>query len=92
MIRRLIMELFLFLLPFALYGLYWRMIGRAAATDDKKSHPWVLLTIVGLVLVILSFVWWALSDGAGPDGVYIPDHMENGEIVPGGFGPPPQAP
>jgi len=89
MIRRLLIDLFLFLLPFALYGLYWRFIGKAAAKDEAKAHPWILLTASGLVLVILSFVWWALTEGASPEGVYVPAHVEDGVVVPGQFVPAP---
>ncbi len=91
MIRRILMEFLLFLLPFALYWVYWRLIGRSAAEGSAKAHPWVLLTATGLVLVALSFVWWSISEGASPDGVYVPAHMENGDVVPGEFVTDPDA-
>jgi hypothetical protein len=89
-IGRLLFDVFLFLLPFVLYGAYWQTIGRAAAKGDARVHPWTLLVGSGLLLVALSFVWWRIGDGAPADGVYVPPHMENGELVPGEFVPTPQ--
>ena len=87
MIRRLLLDVVLFLLPFFLYGIYWRAIGYAASQRKARAHPWALLTAAGLVLVILSFVWWGLSGGETTSGVYVPPHVEDGEVVPGQFVP-----
>jgi hypothetical protein len=87
MIRRLLLDVVLFLLPFFLYGIYWRAIGYAASKGKARVHPWTLLSATGLVLVILSFVWWGLSGGETVKGVYIPPHLEDGEVVPGQFAP-----
>ncbi|MEE8439401.1 MAG: DUF6111 family protein [Micropepsaceae bacterium] len=87
MIRRLLLDIVLFLLPFFLYGVYWRAIGRAASAGKERVHPWTALTAAGLLLVILSFVWWRLSSGDDPEGLYVPPHLENGEVVPGHFAP-----
>jgi phosphoglycerol transferase MdoB-like AlkP superfamily enzyme len=76
--RRLLYDVLLFLLPFAVYGIYWQLSGRTA-----RKHPWSALFIIGLVLVVLSFVWWALAEGEPPEGVYVPPHVEDGHIVPG---------
>ncbi len=81
MIRRVLFDLLLFLLPFGLYGLYWRFSpspnGRAA------THPWSYLLISGLVLVAASFVVWGVTEGSGRLGNYVPAHLENGRVVPG---------
>ena len=86
MIRRIVYDLLLFLLPFALYGLYWRVSG---AERGARSHPWTLLFIAGLLLVIASFVLWGLTDGESRDGIYVPPHVVNGEVVPGHVEPSP---
>jgi hypothetical protein len=78
MIRRVLFEVLLFLTPFALYGAYWWLSGRTS-----RKHPWPTLFVIGLVLVVLSFIWWALSEGDGPGGVYVPPHVEDGRVVPG---------
>lgn len=90
MIKRLLFDIVLFLLPFFLYGMYWKAIGRAAAQDSARVHPWTILTASGLVLVILSFVWWSFVSDETTEGTYIPPHLENGEVVPGAFVPAPE--
>jgi hypothetical protein len=81
MIRRILFDLLLFLLPFALYGVYWRFSpnpnGRTA------PHPWSYLLISGLVLVAASFLVWGITEGSGRQGIYVPAHLENGRVVPG---------
>jgi hypothetical protein len=86
--RRAIYELFLFLLPFALYLLYTRVAPR---DDGKLRHetPWTLLFIAGLVLVIASFIWLGLTEGSGSQGGYVPAHAQDGKVVPGHFENPP---
>ena len=83
MTRRVLLDVLLFLLPFVLYGIYWRLSGRST-----RKHPWSSLFVCGLVLVAGSFVWWGLSEEASPNGIYVPPHVENGEVVPGRVEPP----
>lgn len=81
MIRRILYEVLLFLLPFALYGVYWRLSGGKGG--ESRRHPWTTLFIVGLVLVIASFFLWAYEDGEPREGTYVPPHVQDGRIVPG---------
>ena len=90
MIRRILLDIVLFLLPFFLYGIYWRAIGQATAKGKAGVHPWTILTAIGLVLVIASFIWWRLSTGDAMNGLYVPPHVEDGEVVPGQFVPAPE--
>lgn len=83
MIPRLIYDFILFLLPFAIYGIYWRMVGRKQEGADTRVHPWTMLIAAGLVLVAISFVLWSLPKENTRDGVYVPPHLENGQVVPG---------
>jgi hypothetical protein len=83
MIRRILLSVALFLLPFAVYGLYWWLTGKEA-----RRHPWSAMIIIGLVLVVGSLIWWALTQGDPPGGVYVPPHVEDGRIVPGHVEPP----
>jgi hypothetical protein len=82
MIRRFLFEALLFLIPFALYGLYWRL-----SKQDERApaggHPWTVLFASGLALVAASFVIWGVTEGSGQLGVYVPPHLENGHVVPG---------
>ena len=84
MIRRIVFEFLLFLLPFALYAAYLKL---ARQDEEEKAaqraHPWTILFVSGLVLVAASFLIWGFEDGAGRQGVYVPPHVENGRVVPG---------
>ena len=82
MIRRLFFEALLFMLPFALYAVYLRLVKEDEAAP-KRAHPWTILFVSGLVLVAASFVIWGLEDGAGQRGTYVPPHVVNGQVVPG---------
>jgi heme/copper-type cytochrome/quinol oxidase subunit 3 len=80
-IRRIAFDVLLFLLPFALYGLYWRFSAKAG--ERSTAHPWNYLLISGLVLVAASFVFWGVTENTGQQGVYVPAHVENGRVIPG---------
>jgi hypothetical protein len=82
MIRRLVYEVLLFLLPFALYAVYLRLT-RDESQTRTRTHPWTVLFVSGLVLVAASLVILGLTEGAGRQGVYVPAHVENGTVVPG---------
>jgi hypothetical protein len=84
MIRRALFEILLFLLPFALYGAYWRLSTREESTPAPR-HPWTILFASGLVLVAASFLVWGITEGAGQQGRYVPPHVVDGRIVPGHF-------
>ena len=83
MIRPVLTELALFLVPFVLYAVFlW-------ATRNKVLHPeawsWAVLiwlTIAALALVLVSFVVMAQFGGAPPRSTYVPPHVENGRLVP----------
>jgi heme/copper-type cytochrome/quinol oxidase subunit 3 len=81
MVRRILFDVLLFLLPFGVYGLYWRFSARTG--ERSAAHPWNYLLISGLVLVAASFVYWGVTEGAGQQGVYVPAHVENGHVIPG---------
>ena len=85
MMRRLLYEMLLFLSPFALYFLYWRLtLAREGVGEAReRDHPWNYLLIAGLALVALSFIVLGLTEGSGRQGTYTPAHVENGEVVPG---------
>jgi multisubunit Na+/H+ antiporter MnhB subunit len=84
MFRQALIQIAIFLLPFAAYGLFLRLAGR-------REEGWPLsrvlvLVIAGLVLTIASFL--VLSHfGLAPEGrTYVPAHVDaQGNFVPGGF-------
>ena len=82
MISRILFDVLLFLLPFALYAAYLR-VREVDEEVASKQHPWTALFFSGLVLVAASFVFWGLFENANQRGVYVPPHLEDGRLVPG---------
>ena len=84
MIRPVLTEVGIFLIPFAVYALF--MIATRSGVFDQSSWPLHLvakLTVAALVLVIASLVLLAQFSGAPPRSTYVPAHVENGRLVPG---------
>jgi len=84
MIRSILIEIGLFIAPFAIYA------AALAATAQGVRQPsaWSIrrvaaLGIAGFVLMLGSFVIFAQFSGAPPGSVYVPAHIENGKFVPG---------
>ena len=77
-----------FLLPLAVY-LAWARY-RARYVEDHAGQvpllergPWALLLFLGAILALLSLGATTLLHESGPDTVYTPPHLKDGEIVPG---------
>jgi hypothetical protein len=84
MIRPVLTELAIFLIPFVAYALF--LIATSSGVLASSSWPVHLvakLVLGSLLLVIISFVLLAHFSGAPPDSTYIPAHIENGRLVPG---------
>jgi Family of unknown function (DUF6111) len=84
MIRPVLTEVGIFLIPFAVYALF--LIATRSGLLLQSSWPASLLAklVLGsLLLVVVSFVLLAHFSGAPPNSTYIPAHMENGKFVPG---------
>ena len=84
MIRPVLTELAIFLIPFVAYALF--LIATRSGVLASSSWPVHLvakLVLGSLLLVIISFVLLAHFSGAPPDSTYIPAHLENGKLVPG---------
>ena len=81
---RILSELGIFLIPFAVYALF--LIATRSGVTLQSSWPLHVvarLTIGALVLVVLSLLLLAHYSGAPPGSTYIPAHIENGKFVPG---------
>ena len=48
-----------------------------------RTVPWLWLAGIGVVLTMISAVWFADFDREPPGGVYVPPQMIDGRIVPG---------
>ncbi|MET0222543.1 MAG: DUF6111 family protein [Tardiphaga sp.] len=84
MIRPVITEVGIFLIPFALYVLFLLASRKGVIGPVAWPMPVVIrLTIAALVLVIVSLVLLAQFSGAPPGATYVPAHVENGKFVPG---------
>ena len=77
------------LLPLAIYVgwlIYARKRARALGTTKPRTiidAPWPIMLLTGLSVMIFGMVALGLFTGEKPGGIYVPPHMENGEIVPG---------
>ena len=84
MIRTVLTEIGIFLVPFAVYAIF--LIATRSGVTLLASWPLHMiakLTLVALVMVIVSFVALAELTGAPPNSTYVPAHIENGRLVPG---------
>jgi Family of unknown function (DUF6111) len=84
MIRPVLTEIGIFLIPFAVYVLF--LIATRSGLLVPASWPIHLvakLTVAALVLVIISLFLLAEFSGAPPRSTYTPAHVENGRLVPG---------
>jgi hypothetical protein len=84
MIRPVLTEVGIFLIPFAVYAVFL-IVTRSGlmATSSWPAHLVAKLVLGSLLLVVVSFVLLAHFSGAAPDSTYIPAHIENGKFVPG---------
>jgi uncharacterized protein DUF6111 len=84
MIRPILLELALFLTPFAAYAfLLW---AKNHGVFDPESWPLrtvVALAAAALVLTAVSALVTAFVSGAPPGSTYVPAHVEGGRLVPG---------
>ena len=84
MIRTVLTEIGIFLVPFAVYALF--LAASRSGLFVQSSWPITViarLILVALVLVIAGLIGLAHFSGAAPNSTYIPAHVENGKLVPG---------
>jgi hypothetical protein len=84
MIRPVLTEVGIFLIPFAVYALF--LVATRSGVFAQASWPAHLiakLTLGSLLLVVVSFILLAHFSGAPPNSTYVPAHVENGKLVPG---------
>jgi len=84
MIRPILTEIGIFLVPFAVYALF--LAASRSGLFVQTSWPVTIvarLALVAIVLVIAGLIGLAQFSGAGPDSTYVPAHIEHGKFVPG---------
>jgi hypothetical protein len=84
MIRPVLTEVGIFLIPFAVYAVF--LIATRSGVFAQASWPAHLvakLALGSLLLVVVSFLLLAHFSGAPPNSTYVPAHIEDGRLVPG---------
>lgn len=84
MIRTVLTEIGIFLIPFAVYALF--LAATRSGVFARSSWPVAIvarLALVAIVLVMAGLIGLAEFSGAPPDSTYVPAHIENGKLVPG---------
>jgi Family of unknown function (DUF6111) len=84
MIRPVLTEIGIFLIPFAIYALF--LISTRSGLLVQSSWPVQIvakLVLGSLLLVVVSFILLAHFSGAPPNSTYVPAHIENGKLVRG---------
>ena len=84
MIRPVLTEIGIFLIPFAVYVAF--LIATRSGLLVPASWPLHLvakLTVAALMLVVVSLFLLAEFSGAPPHSTYVPAHVENGRLVHG---------
>lgn len=84
MIRAVLDELVLFLIPFAVFAVVLALRRRHLLRFEHWSPHAAWLAIAGLVIVFVSLIGPAIFTHR-PESGFEPTHMENGQVVPGRF-------
>ena len=82
MASRVVFELFLFLMPFMMFGLY-RLAVTEAEHEGRKPWPIRWLFGTGLVLAVGTWMILILLNRGGRDECYTATRMENGVLIEG---------
>ncbi len=84
MLRNLIDEILLFLVPFLLFAGWLLLTKRNPMDFNHWSGRKFGLTVAGILLGIASIIIAGINADTHT-GAYVPPHMENGQLVPGRF-------
>jgi hypothetical protein len=84
MIRPVLTELAIFLIPFVAYALFLIATRSGVlASSSWPAHLVAKLVLGSLLLVMISFVFLAQFSGAPPNSTYVPARLEDGKLVDG---------
>ena len=83
MIRPVLTEIGIFLIPFVVYALFLIATRSGVLVSSWPAHLVAKLVLGSLLLVVISFVLLAHFSGAPPNSTYVPAHIENGRLIPG---------
>ena len=85
MVRVVLINIALFVLPLALYAAYFYVTehNQNAATLEWKNMPLSFLLQAGLGLIVIGMLATAYLGGEKAGGNYIPARMQDGKLIPG---------
>ncbi|MFP3920064.1 MAG: DUF6111 family protein [Dichotomicrobium sp.] len=84
MIRVILINLFLFLLPFIIYFAYVYLIRSARGKNEPISlTPLIVLFCIGLGLMVGAVAYFIQFESGEPGQRYVPPRVENGVLQPG---------
>ena len=84
MIRPVLTEIAIFLIPFAVYAAFLLATRSGLLVQSSwPLHVIAKLSLGALLLVVVTFLLLAEFGGSPPDSTYVPAHIENGRLVPG---------
>ncbi|HET9573650.1 MAG: DUF6111 family protein [Methyloceanibacter sp.] len=83
MLRIALIDIFLFSLPFLLYGAYMVSVKGVAPASLWQGAPVVWLLGAGCGLLLVAMAMLIQFSGGKPGGVYHPPSVQNGVIKPG---------
>ncbi len=80
-----ILPLALPILVYLTWLAYARKRARKTGTslNQVSDAPWLLIALSGVMVLILGMLALGLLTGEEAGGIYIPPHLENGEVVKG---------
>ncbi len=85
MLRIVIINILLFLLPFLIYAAYVVWVKGVAPNRAMAGAPFLWLILAGLAVLCIGIITLVEFSGAGPGGSYRPAVIEDGVIKPGGI-------
>lgn len=85
MLRVVLENVLLFFLPAVLYVVYVMLVRRtgASTTQILNEAPLVWLTVAGVVVIGLTFLFFGAKHEGAPGQAYEPAQYKDGKIVPG---------
>lgn len=84
MARVLLLNIFMFLLPFILYGAYFYLVRRGQKDADYWGQaPLGWLFSASILLVLIGIASLISFSGGSPEGTYVPPQFKDGVVVPG---------
>ncbi len=93
MLKLTLIELLFLGFPLAIFLAYRKflIVHRKMEGSDFSPVPYHKLFVAGGVFALTVFFILAFSNKKVTDQKYVPAHMENGELIPGGFSSPKDA-